>query len=217
MKRKRFTEEQIIGILKEHELGAKTADLCRKHGISEATFYNWKSKFGGMDVSEAKRLKGLETENAKLKRLLADAMLDNAALEGSVVKKMVTPAARREAVAHLRGAHEMSERRACRVIGCDRMTVRYRSRRPDDPRLRERLRALARERRRFGYRRLLIFLRREGFLVNHKRLLRIYREERLMVRKTRRPQAGDRQQDADARRRAAERPLVARLRLRPDG
>ena len=96
---------------------------------------------------------------------------------------MVTPAARREAVAHLRGAHEMGERRACRVIGCDRMTVRYRSRRPDDPRLRERLRALARERRRFGYRRLLIFLRREGFLVNHKRLLRIYREERLMVRK----------------------------------
>ena len=96
---------------------------------------------------------------------------------------MVTPVARREAVAHLRGVHEMSERRACRVIGCDRMTVRYRSRRPDDPRLRERLRALARERRRFGYRRLLIFLRREGFLVNHKRLLRIYREERLMVRK----------------------------------
>ena len=77
----------------------------------------------------------------------------------------------------------MSERRACRVIGCDRMTVRYRSRRPDDPRLRERLRALARERRRFGYRRLLIFLRREGFVVNHKRLFRIYREERLMVRK----------------------------------
>ena len=96
---------------------------------------------------------------------------------------MVTPVARREAVAHLRGVHEMSERRACRVIGCDRMTVRYRSRRRDDPRLRERLRALARERRRFGYRRLLIFLRREGFLVNHKRLLRIYREERLMVRK----------------------------------
>jgi transposase InsO family protein len=96
---------------------------------------------------------------------------------------MVTPAAKREAVAHLGKVHEMSERRACRVVGCDRMTVRYRSRRPDDPKLRERLRALARERRRFGYRRLLIFLRREGFVVNHKRLLRIYREERLMVRK----------------------------------
>ena len=65
MKRKRFTEEQIIGVLKEHELGAKTADLCRKHGISEATFYNWKSKFGGMDVSEAKRLRQLEAENGQ--------------------------------------------------------------------------------------------------------------------------------------------------------
>src|SRR6478752_10460660 len=98
---------------------------------------------------------------------------------------MVTPAMRREAVAHLKTNHEMSERRACRVIGCQRMTVRYRSRRPDDPALRERLRALARERRRFGYRRLLIFLRREGFIVNHKRLFRVYREERLMVRKRR--------------------------------
>ena len=96
---------------------------------------------------------------------------------------MVTPAVKREAVAHLKGAHGMSERRACRIIGCERMTVRYRSRRPDDPHLRERLLALARERRRFGYRRLLIFLRREGFVVNHKRLFRIYHEERLMVRK----------------------------------
>jgi putative transposase len=96
---------------------------------------------------------------------------------------MVTPAVKRNAVAHLEGAHGMSERRACRVIGCDRMTARYRSRRPDDPRLRERLLALARERRRFGYRRLLILLRREGFIVNHKRLFRIYREERLTVRK----------------------------------
>jgi len=87
MKRKRFTEEQIIGILKEHDLGAKTADLSRKHGISEATFYNWKSKFGGMDVSEAKRLKQLQDENGKLKKLLADAMLDNAALKDLLSKK----------------------------------------------------------------------------------------------------------------------------------
>jgi putative transposase len=96
---------------------------------------------------------------------------------------MVTPAVKREAVAHLKCAHEMSERRACTVIGAVRMTVRYRSRRPNDPRLRERLRALAKERRRFGYRRLHVLLRREGFIVNHKRLFRIYREERLMVRK----------------------------------
>ena len=87
MKRSRFTEEQIISVLKEHELGAKTADLCRKHGISEATFYNWKSRYGGMDVSEAKRLKALETENAKLKKLLAESILDNAALKDLLSKK----------------------------------------------------------------------------------------------------------------------------------
>jgi len=87
MKRSRFTEEQIVGILKEHELGAKTADLCRKHGISEATFYNWKSKFGGMDVSEARRLRTLEDENRKLKKLLAEAMLDQAALKDLLSKK----------------------------------------------------------------------------------------------------------------------------------
>jgi len=76
MKRSRFTEEQIIAVLREQEAGISTAEVCRKHGISTATFYAWKAKFGGMDVSEAKRLKSLEDENAKLKRLLADAMLD---------------------------------------------------------------------------------------------------------------------------------------------
>lgn len=81
MKRRRFSEEQIVTILKEHELGAKTADLARKHGISEATLYNWKAKYGGLTVSEAKRLKSLADENTKLKKLLADAMLDNAALK----------------------------------------------------------------------------------------------------------------------------------------
>ena len=87
MKRKRFTEEQIIAVLKEHEAGMKTADLARRHGISEARLYNWKAKFGGMDVSEAKRLRALEDENGKLKRLLVDAMLDNAALKDLLSKK----------------------------------------------------------------------------------------------------------------------------------
>ena len=96
---------------------------------------------------------------------------------------MVTPAAKREAVAHVRSAFELSERRACRMIDCVRMTVRYCSRRPPDTKLRERLKALAHERRRFGYRRLLVLLRWEGFIVNHKRLFRLYREERLMVRR----------------------------------
>jgi len=96
---------------------------------------------------------------------------------------MVTPAVEREAVAHLRSAFDKSERRACRTINCVRMTMRYRSRRPDDTELRQRLRALAHERRRFGYRRLHVLLRREGFQVNHKRLFRLYREERLTVRR----------------------------------
>ena len=87
MKRSRYTEEQIIGILKEQEAGVPVAELCRKHGMSDATFYNWKSKYGGLEVSEAKRLRALEAENAKLKRLLAEAMLDNAALKDLLGKK----------------------------------------------------------------------------------------------------------------------------------
>ena len=80
MKKSRFTEERIISILKEHHAGLSAAELCRKHGISDATFYNWRSKYGGMEVSEAKRLKQLEDENAKLKRLLAEQMMDVATL-----------------------------------------------------------------------------------------------------------------------------------------
>ncbi|MBB3773234.1 putative transposase [Angulomicrobium tetraedrale] len=87
MKRARFTEEQIIAVWREHEAGAKTADLARKHGVSEATLYNWKARYGGMDVSEAKRLKQLEDENAKLKKLLAEQMLDVAALRELLAKK----------------------------------------------------------------------------------------------------------------------------------
>jgi putative transposase len=86
MKRSRFTEEQIIGILREQEAGAATGDVCRRHGISNATFYKWKAKYGGLDVSEARRLKVLEDENAKLKKL-AEAMLDNAMLKDITTKK----------------------------------------------------------------------------------------------------------------------------------
>lgn len=87
MKKQRFTEERIIAVLKEQEAGMKVADLCRKYGISDATFYNWKAKYGGMEVSEAKRLKALEEVNAKLKKLLAEQMLDAAALRELLAKK----------------------------------------------------------------------------------------------------------------------------------
>ena len=87
MKRSRFTEEQIIGILREQEAGVQTADVCRKHGVSSATFYKWKSKFGGLEVSDARRLRSLEDENRRLKKLLADSMLDNAMLKEIASKK----------------------------------------------------------------------------------------------------------------------------------
>ena len=89
MKRIRFTEEQIIGVLREVEVGAKTSDLACKHGVSEATLYNWKAKYGGLEVSEAKRLRGLETESRQLKKLLADTMLDNAGLTRRTAKPTI--------------------------------------------------------------------------------------------------------------------------------
>ena len=162
MKRLRFTQEQIIGVLREAEAGAKTAELARKHGVSEATLYNWKAKYGGLEVSEAKRLRALEDENGKLKRLLADAMLDNAGLKALL---------------------DVSERRACRIIDADRTVIRYLSRRDDDSALREKLRDLAHQRRRFGYRRLHILLRRDGILINRKKTQRLFREEGLTVRR----------------------------------
>jgi len=88
MRASRFSEEQIIGILREQERGAKTAEVCRRHGISDATFYKWKAKYGGMGGSEAKRLKALEDENRRLKKLLAEAMLDNAALKDVLGKNV---------------------------------------------------------------------------------------------------------------------------------
>jgi len=195
MKRTIRTEEQIIGILQEHEAGAKCADLCRKHGMSEGTFHAWKAKYSGMTVSEAKRLKALDRAivrhwsedngegECQAEEAAGRADARHGGDEGTAVKKVVAPSAKREAVAHLEALLGLSERRACRIAGADRKMVRYRSQRAPDTDLRGRLRDLANERRRFGYRRLFVLLRREGEPSGINRIYRLYREEGLTVRK----------------------------------
>jgi len=159
-------------------------NLCRKHGLSSLTFYKRKAKYGGLDVSEARHLKGLEDENAKLKPMLADAMLDNVALKDLLEKN---GDARRPSRGCGVSTVDLRDESAwaCRGIGTNRTSMRYRATRPDKGALREQLRALAEEQRRFGYCRLCLLLRQEGAVVNRKRVQRIYKEERLTVRRRR--------------------------------
>ncbi len=183
MKRKQFSEEQIIGILKEAEAGAVVTELCRRHGLSSATYLRVEGQVrrsGGIRCQAAAGARGGE-QQAQATARGHDAR--QCGSEGSAVKKMVTPAAKREAVAHLQTTLGMSERRACRVVGADRKSMRYRSCRDDDGDLRSRLRELAQQRRRFGYRRLHILLRRDGITINRKKTQRLYREEGLTVRR----------------------------------
>ena len=113
MRLSRFNEEQIIAILREQEAGAATADVCRKHGISSATFYKWKARYGGLEVSDARRLKVLRGRERKAEEASRRSHARQRHAEGRRGKKMVTPVARREAVAHLQRTHEVSQRRAC--------------------------------------------------------------------------------------------------------
>ena len=181
MKRSRFSEEQIIAILKEQEAGVPMANVCRRHGVGRATFYKWKAKFGGSEVSEAKRLRQLADQTAKLKKRLTEAMLDIAMLKEITAKIGDARCQARCGGPPREGL--WGEPVACDVLGVDRTMVRYRSRRGDDGAIRERMRGLAAERRRFGYRRLHWLLGREGVVINHKKFRRLYREERLHVRR----------------------------------
>ncbi|MGJ3627025.1 transposase [Sphingomonas sp. MMS24-JH45] len=166
MKRKQFTEEQIIGILKEAEAGAVVTELCRKHGMSSATYYAWKATRSSAESTEATAVDRGGERTAQAAARGHDARQRGS--EGSAVKKMVAPAAKRQAVAHLQATLGMSERRMLLSPGADRTSMRYRSCRSDDGDLRSRLCELAQQRRRFGYRRLHILLRRDGITINRK-------------------------------------------------
>ena len=184
MKRARFTEEQIIGVLREHEAGARTVDLARKHGVSEATLYleDQVRRPGGVRSQAVETARGRERQTEEA---FGRADVGCSRAPRASVKKMVGPAVKREGVAHLRATMGLSERRACSIVSADRKMVRYRSCRPPDTELRTQLRDLANERKRFGYRRLFILLRQNGEPSGINRIYRLYREEGLTVRKRR--------------------------------
>ncbi|WP_457184411.1 IS3 family transposase [Pantoea agglomerans] len=185
--KKRFSDEQIISILREAEAGVSARELCRKHAISDATFYTWRKKYGGMEVPEVKRLKSLEEENARLRKLLAEAMLDKEALQVAPGRKLLTTDQKREVVVLMCDATGLSQRRACRLTGLSLSTWRYDAQRPAaDAHLSGRITELALERRRFGYRRIWQLLRLEGLLVYHKRVYRLYHLNGLGVKRRRR-------------------------------
>jgi putative transposase len=160
-------------------------DLCREHGITQATFYRWRSKYGGMEVSDAQELNRLLDKNRGLKQLVADLSLDNQILKHVLGKNVTEPAACREEVQRAQAEFAVSQRRACRTLGASRAPVRYRARCGNDQHKRGLLRELAQKRRRFCYRQLAVMLRRLGERMNVKRVYRLDREEQLHLRRKR--------------------------------
>ncbi|XUP38007.1 IS3 family transposase (plasmid) [Xanthomonas axonopodis pv. vasculorum] len=179
--KKRFTEEQIIGFLREAESGVAIKDLCRRHGFSEASYYLWRSKFGGMSVPDAKRLKELEAENTRLKKLLAEQLFENDLIKDALRKKLVSAPARRALVREW--------------MGRGASALRYCPREDRNIQLREHICALAHRHRRYGVGMIYLKLRQEGHIVNYKRVERLYREQQLQVRRRKRKKVpvGERQ------------------------
>ncbi|WP_197331662.1 IS3 family transposase [Ralstonia syzygii] len=174
MRKSKFTESQIVATLKQVEGGRQVKDVCRELGISDATYYVWKSKYGGMEAADVQRLRDLEAEHNKLKRMYAELAMENHALKDVIAKKPVDPAHKRPLVAWLMEHHSWSERRACTAIGLSRSTARY-QRRPD--RDEEVIALLAELVERFperGFGKLFQLIRRRGRVWNHKRVWRVY-------------------------------------------
>ncbi|AZR22575.1 IS3 family transposase [Xanthomonas vasicola] len=174
MRKSKFTESQIVATLKQVEGGRQVKDVCRELGISDATYYVWKSKYGGMEAADVQRLRDLETEHSKLKRMYAELAMENHALKDVIAKKPVDPAHKRPLLAWLVEQHGWSERRACAVVGVARSTARYR-RRPDrDEEVIALLSELAERFPERGFGKLFQIIRRRGHVWNHKRVWRVY-------------------------------------------
>ncbi len=154
MKRKRYSVEQIVAAVRQHDLGVSAADIARKLGIAEQTFYRWKKQYGSLEPSEVRELKQLREENAKLKRLVADLSLDKVDAAGHRGKTMVSASQRRSAVRYLAGRYSVSERRGCEVTRTARSTFQYKSIRPSQEALRQKIRDLALSRVPYGYKRI---------------------------------------------------------------
>nr|WP_249191835.1 IS3 family transposase [Burkholderia cenocepacia] len=182
VKKSKFTEEQITYALKQAELGTPVAEVCRKMGISDATFYNWRTKYGGLSPSELRRLKQLEEENAKLKRLVADLSLDKAMLQDVLSKKPLKPSRRRELVTDLMQRFGASQRQTCALLQLSRTVYRYESVARDQSALEMRIKEITEVRVHYGAPRVYVMLRREGWRDNHKRVERVYRELGLSLR-----------------------------------
>ncbi|NKM43380.1 IS3 family transposase [Rhizobium laguerreae] len=182
MKPSKFSEAQIAFVLKQAEDGTPIGEVCRKAGISDATFYNWRKKYAGLMPSEMKRLRQLEEENAKLKRIVADLPLDKAMLQDVLSKKPLRPARKRKLVDTGKVDWKVSIRRACSVLKIDRSLYVYKSRRGEQAELKLKIRDICQTRVRYGYRRVHVLLRRDGWLVNPKRIYRLYKEMDLQLR-----------------------------------
>jgi len=181
MKKTRFTEAQIFAILKEYDASKNAQDLSREHGISKATLYNWKAKFGGMELSELKRVKELEEENRKLKHMYAELALDNKMLKDILGKKVLRPGERRSLVDYLLGVYSISISRACRLVDLARSMYSYESKRNDAPVI-EQLQALAEKHPTEGFWKMFYRMRRNNTW-NHKRVHRIYKLMKLNIRR----------------------------------
>ncbi|MDP6725543.1 MAG: IS3 family transposase [Arenicellales bacterium] len=183
MRKSRYTETQIVRILKEVEGGRQVKEICREYGISDATYYNWKAKYGGMDASDIRKLKELEDENRRLKQMYANLSLEHEALKDVVNKKALGPAEKRELADYMKEEHKLSARAACRALDLSRTVYAYQPDTEKDLPVIEALLRLAEEKPAYGFGLMYDTLRREGNPWNHKRVYRVYKALKLNLRR----------------------------------